>query len=482
MTQNAIDRTRLFVAGAWRDAARGRTRPVLNPATDGVVGYVAHADLVDIQDAALAARDGFLVWRDTSAYDRSRIIRRAAQLLRERAPDIARSITVQQGKPIAEATAEVTAAADLFDWFSDEGQRLYGRIVPSREGPGTQQYVTKQPVGPVAAFTPWNFPLTQLARKIGPALSAGCSVVVKAPEETPAAPAAVVQAFSDAGLPAGVLNLLFGEPAEIASELIQHDVIRKVSFTGSTAVGKRLSEIAGRHVKRLTMELGGHAPVIVAEDADVAAAARMMAAAKFRNAGQICIAPSRFLVHESLKPAFAEAFVDQARAIVLGDGLEPHVTMGPLANRRRLQAMEALTADAVARGARLLLGGDRIGAVGNFWSPTVLLDVPCDARIFNEEPFGPIVALRGFTSLDDAVEEANRLPYGLAAYGFSRSMATIEALRRRLEVGMLWINTAARAPAEMPFGGVKESGYGSEGGPEALMEYVTARTATIKLV
>jgi succinate-semialdehyde dehydrogenase/glutarate-semialdehyde dehydrogenase len=335
-------------------------------------------------------------------------------------------------------------------------------------------------VGPVAAFTPWNFPINQVVRKVGAALAAGCSILVKAPEETPAAPAALVKAFADAGIPPGVLQLVYGTPAEISSYLIPHPVIRKVTFTGSIPVGKQLAALAGQHMKRVTMELGGHAPVIVCEDADIALAVKTAGAAKFRNAGQVCISPTRFLVHQSIAKDFAQALADHARGLKVGDGLADGTQMGPLANSRRIDAMTSFTEDALSKGAKLLAGGQRIGDAGNFWQPTILADVPREAKVFNDEPFGPVAAIRPFQALEEAIAEANRLPMGLAGYAFTKSLRNSDLLARKLEVGMLWINMPAMPSAEMPFGGVKDSGYGSEGGPEALEAYLNSRAVAIQ--
>ena len=471
--------TQLYIDGRWQDAADGRTLAVHNPATGQEIGRVAHASRADLDLALAAAQKGFETWRDTTPAERSKIMRKAAGLLRERATDIARLLTQEQGKPLAEARVEVMAAGDIIEWFAEEGFRVYGRIVPSRGNLALRQMVLKDPVGPVAAFTPWNFPINQVVRKVGAALAAGCSMLVKAAEETPASPAELIRAFADAGLPPGVLGLVYGTPAEISSYLVPHPVIRKITFTGSTPVGKQLAAMAGQHMKRVTMELGGHAPVIVAEDADVALAVKSAGGAKFRNAGQVCISPTRFLVHESLKDEFASAFAAHARSLKVGDGLGEGVQMGPLANPRRLVAMAEFTADAVNRGAELLAGGERIGSSGNFWQPTVLANVPLDARVFNEEPFGPMAAIRTFSRLEDAIAESNRLPYGLASYAFTRSLKNADLLSRRLEVGMLWINMPAMPSAEMPFGGVKDSGYGSEGGPEALEAYLNVRSVAV---
>jgi succinate-semialdehyde dehydrogenase/glutarate-semialdehyde dehydrogenase len=470
--------TRLLIDGQWRDALDGRTLGVLNPATDEQIGRVAHASIADLDLALAAAERGFQAWRRTPAIERAKIMRRAAALMRERADGIAPLLTQEQGKPLPEAKMETLAAADIIEWFADEGLRVYGRIVPARNLAATQM-VLKDPVGPVAAFTPWNFPINQVVRKAAAALATGCSILIKAAEETPAAPAALVRAFVDAGVPAGVIGLVYGTPAEISSYLIAHPVIRKITFTGSTPVGKQLAALAGQHMKRVTMELGGHAPVVVCEDADVELAVKASAAAKFRNAGQVCISPTRFLVHESVRTDFAAALARYAAGLKVGDGLAGGTQMGPLANPRRIAAMTELMQDAVARGATVAAGGERIGSAGNFFAPTVLTDVPLDARVFNDEPFGPVAAIRGFNTMDEAIAEANRLSFGLAGYAFTRSLKHAHLLAHELQVGMLYINQPATPSAEMPFGGVKDSGYGTEGGPEALDAYLNTRAVTV---
>ncbi|WP_457336803.1 NAD-dependent succinate-semialdehyde dehydrogenase [Rhizobacter sp. P5_C2] len=473
--------TRLLIDNQWVDATGGKTLDVLNPATGAPIGKVAYASIADLDRALAATQRGFETWRVTPAHERANVMRRAAVLLRERADGIARLMTQEQGKPLAEARVEVMAGADIIDWFADEGRRVYGRIVPSRNL-NAQQLVLKEPVGPVAAFTPWNFPINQIVRKLGAALASGCSFLVKAPEETPASPAALLATFVDAGIPAGVLGLVFGNPAEISAYLIPHPVIRKVTFTGSTPIGKELAALAGRHMKRVTMELGGHAPVIVADDADVALAVKAAGGAKFRNAGQVCISPTRFLVHSSVKAEFSQALVAHAQKLKLGDGLAEGTTLGPLANARRLGAMAKVVDDARKRGATVATGGERVGSSGNFFAPTVLVDVPLDADVFNNEPFGPVAAIRTFETLDEAITEANRLPFGLAGYAFTRSIKTAHQLAQRLELGMLWINQPAAPVAEMPFGGVKDSGYGTEGGPEAMEAYLVTKSVSIMAV
>jgi succinate-semialdehyde dehydrogenase/glutarate-semialdehyde dehydrogenase len=470
--------TRLYIDGQWCDAASGKTLPVLNPASGQEIGRVAHAGIADLDRALAAAQRGFEAWRDTPALERSAVMRRAAALMRERAGEIGRLMTLEQGKPVGEAKIEAMSAAETIEWFAEEGRRVYGRIVPSRAF-GVQQNVLKSPVGPVAAFTPWNFPINQVVRKLSAALATGCSMIVKAPEETPASPAALIQAFIDAGLPAGVVGLIYGNPAEISSYLIAHPVIRKITFTGSTPVGKQLAALAGTHMKRATMELGGHAPVIVAEDADIDLAIKCAGGAKFRNAGQVCISPTRFLVHNSVRAEFTAKLAAHAKSLKVGDGLAEGTTMGPLANERRLTAMAQVVEDALAKGATVAAGGERIGSVGNFFAPTVLDQVPLEASVFNNEPFGPVAAVRGFDTLDEAIAEANRLPFGLAGYAYTRSLKNAHQLAQRLELGMLWINQPALPWAEMPFGGVKDSGYGSEGGPEALEPYLNTKAVSV---
>ncbi|MEO7549274.1 MAG: NAD-dependent succinate-semialdehyde dehydrogenase [Ramlibacter sp.] len=471
--------TQLFINGEWQDAADGKSLAVFNPATGKEIGRVAHAGTADLDRALDAAQKGFEKWRDMPAIERNKIMRKAAGLMRERAAAIGALLTQEQGKPLAEAKGEAMAAADIIEWFADEGLRVYGRIVPSRFNLATRQMVLKDPVGPVAAFTPWNFPINQVVRKMAAALATGCSMIVKAPEETPAAPAELIRAFQDAGLPAGVLGLVYGNPADISNYLIPHPVIRKITFTGSTPVGKQLAALAGKHMKRVTMELGGHAPVIVCDDADIALAVKSAGAAKFRNAGQVCIAPTRFLVHESISKDFAAAMVKYTEGLKVGDGAAEGTTMGPLANPRRLTAMAEFTEDAVKQGATVATGGSRIGDTGNFWQPTIFTDMPLNSRMFNDEPFGPMAGIRNFNTLDEAITESNRLAFGLAGYAFTKSLKNADLLARKVEVGMLWINMPAMPSAEMPFGGVKDSGYGSEGGPEAMDAYLNARAVSI---
>src|SRR5437016_633774 len=467
----------LHIDGAWCKGAGGKSEPVLNPATGDPIGDVPHAEKADLDRALAAADKGFRAWRKVSAFDRYKLMRKAADILRSRADDIAAVMTMEQGKPLIEAKGETLVGADVIYWFAEDGRRAYGRVVPGRAD-CVYQLVVKEPVGPVAAFTPWNFPINQSVRKISAALAAGCSIIIKGPEETPASCAALVQAYLDAGLPAGVVNLVFGVPATISEYLIPHPTIRKISFTGSTSVGKHLAMLAGKHMKRVTMELGGHAPAIVFEDADVDAAAKILSANKFRNAGQVCVSPTRFLVHENIYEPFVDKFVKAAKSLKVGDGLDKDTRMGPLANARRIDAMERFIADAKQKGAKVATGGNRIGNKGFFFEPTVLTDVPNDARIMNEEPFGPIAPIAPFKDFDSVVSEANRLPYGLAAYAYTRSAKTAAAIGSAVETGMISINHHGLALPEVPFGGVKDSGYGSEGGSEAIEGYLVTKFVT----
>lgn len=464
----------LYINGHWREGAEARKLPVRNPATGEVMGDLACAETADLEEVAEAANRGFEVWRKISAFDRYKMMRKAAQLLRDRVESVAQLMTLEQGKPLAEARMEVMAGADTIDWFAEEGRRAYGRVIPARQM-DVYQLVIKEPVGPVAAFTPWNFPINQIVRKLAAALAAGCSIIVKAPEETPASPAELIRAFIDAGVPAGVVNLVYGDPAHISTYLIAHPAIRKISFTGSTPVGKQLAAMAGQHMKRMTMELGGHAPVIVFNDADIALAAKTMAASKFRNAGQVCVSPTRFLVQEGAFNEFVDQFVMHAEKLKVGNGMEAGINMGPLANPRRMSAMQNLVADAAQKNGKLKTGGKALGTAGNFWAPTVLTELPLSARAMTEEPFGPMALINPFKTFDDAVQEANRLPFGLAAYAWTRSARTAQQIAASVETGMITINHLGLGMPETPFGGVKDSGYGSEGGTEALEAYLNPK-------
>jgi len=457
----------LFIDGEWLSDDGRRTQPVANPATEEVIGELPHASVADLDRALAAAERGFAVWRATPPHERAKVLKRAADLLRERAADVARNATLESGKPIVESRVEVGMAADTLEWYAEEGRRAYGRVLPQR-APGMRLTVLKEPIGPVAAFAPWNFPLGNPARKPGAALGAGCSVIMKPAEETPASGLAVARALVDAGLPRGVLGIVFGIPADVSTHLLASPVIRKVSFTGSTQVGKHLVKLASEGMKRTTMELGGHAPVIVFEDVDVDPVLDLSVAAKFRNAGQVCVSPTRFYVHERIYQSFVDGFARRAAALPVGDGCIETNRMGPLVSARRLSAIQAMIDDAREHGATVQSGGERLRSPGYFWAPTVLSDVPDTARIMNEEPFGPVAVIKPFHTYEEVIREANRLPYGLAAFAFTKSARHVNLLGEQLEAGMVGINSYLISVPESPFGGMKESGHGSEMGVEGL--------------
>ena len=463
-----------YIDGNWVKPTGSKAQDVVNPSTSKAIGEIGHASKADLDKALAAADKGFKTWRKVSSFERGKILRKAADLVRERADEIAKVLTQEQGKVLMEAKMEVMSAGDIIDWYSAEGQRAYGRIIPARAD-GVRNLVIQEPVGPVAAFTPWNFPVTQAVRKIAAALAAGCSIIIKCPEETPGSPIGLVKAFADAGVPAGVLNLVYGVPAEISEYLIPHPVIRKVSFTGSVPVGKHLNALAASHMKRATMELGGHSPVLVFDDADVEGAAKLMGGFKYRNAGQVCVSPTRFFVHDKVYDNFVGRFIDIAKKVKVGDGLDPTSRMGPLANARRVNAIEAFVADAQEKGAKVEAGGKRIGNQGNFYEPTVLTDVPDNARIMNEEPFGPVAVMLRFKETDDVLERAKKLPFGLASYAFTKNAKTAGKVADALESGMVTINHFGIALPETPFGGVKDSGFGHEGGTEGLQVYMQTK-------
>ena len=465
---------RLHIDGEWLDGTGRAGEDVINPANGKVLGRLPHASPADLDRALAAAARGFAAWRATSPYERAKVLIKAADLIRARAEDIARTLTQEQGKILGEARVEVLTTADIVQWFAEEGRRSYGRLIPGRSA-GLRQIVVQEPVGVVAAFTPWNFPTLTPARKIGAALGAGCAIIIKASEETPGSCVELVRCLVEAGLPKGALNLVFGVPAEVSERLIRAPEVRKVSFTGSVPVGKHLAKLAAEGMKRATMELGGHAPVVVFDDVDPERTAEIAAAGKFRNAGQVCISPTRFFVQEGVYRKFVSRFVDVAKGLRLGDGLEQGTQMGPLANPRRLDAMESLVADARQRHATVAAGGQRRGNQGFFFEPTVLTDVPEEARVMNDEPFGPIAPIVPFKTFEEVVARANRLPFGLAAYAFAGSQRTATAIGDALESGMVGVNTLGISTPETPFGGVKESGYGHEGGIEGLEAYMSRK-------
>jgi succinate-semialdehyde dehydrogenase/glutarate-semialdehyde dehydrogenase len=457
----------LFIGGEWLAGDGRKTSPVINPATEEVIGQLPHASKADLDRALAEAERGFKVWRAMFPDQRAKILKKTADLMRERAEEIARIATTESGKSIHETRVEVQMSANIFEWFAEEGRRAYGRVLPQR-APGTRLAIVKEPVGVVAAFAPWNFPIGNPARKIGAALGAGCSCILKPAEETPASGLAVAKCLVDAGLPAGVLSIVYGVPAEISEYLVKSPIVRKVSFTGSIPVGKQLMKLAAEGMKRTTMELGGHAPVLVFDDVDVDKVLDACAIAKYRNAGQVCVSPTRFYVHEKIYNKFVEGFAARAKAVPVGDGIEEKNRMGPLVHARRMAAIDSLVDDAKKSGAKLQAGGARLKSPGYFYAPTVLSDVPDTARIMNEEPFGPVAVINSFTDYDAVIQQANRLPYGLAAFAFTNSAHRAKLVGEQLEAGMVGVNTFQISVPESPFGGVKESGHGSEEGIEGL--------------
>lgn len=468
----AYDPLYLFIDGEWITAQGRATAAVVNPATGQEIGQVPLATADDLDHALEVARLSFEQWRQTVPDQRAKILKRAADLILERAPQIAAQMTLEEGKPLHESLDEVTRAAEYFEWFAESARRIDGRVVPANR-PGVLQLVKRQAIGPVAAFTPWNFPAITPARKLSAALAAGCSVVLKPGEESPSTALALARALDDAGLPKGVLQIVFGVPDQVSSQLIASPIIRKVTFTGSVPIGRLLSARAAEGVKPITLELGGHGPVLVFADADIEKAAVEGVANRFRGTGQVCISSTRFLIQRDAYPRFVERFVAATKALKIGDGMDPHTQVGPLANPRQLAKMEQLIADAVEKGARVLAGGEALPGEGFFFQPTVLAEVPMNARVMHEEPFGPIAVLMPFDELSDGLKEANRLPYGLSAYAFTSSARTAIDVADGLEAGMIGINQYRIVATELPFGGMKESGHGSEGGIEGIEHYLT---------
>ncbi len=467
----------LYIDGEWRKTADDL--PVVNPATEDEIGRLPHADQSDLDDALTAAENGFRAWRQVAPVERANVLLKAAALMRERQDEIATAITTEHGKPFPQARLEVIRGCEFFEWDAGEATRTYGRVIPSAQG--VRYVVHHQPIGIVAAFSPWNFPMSQPCRKVAGAIAAGCSIILKAAEETPAGALHIARALHDAGLPPGVLNMVFGTPAEISNYLIRQEPVRLVAFTGSTGVGRRLTTLASEFMTPVLMELGGHAPVIVCEDTDVEAAAISGAVRKMRNAGQVCTSPTRFFVHERIFDEFTDVFVRRAAATIVGNGFEPGVEMGPLANERRPPALASLVEDAVARGAELRTGGSRWGDKGYFFEPTVLANVPDDAEVMQEEPFGPLAVINPIGSLDEGIAMANSVPYGLAAYGFTNRSDYADRMVEGIEAGNVSINTLEASLPETPFGGVKSSGYGREGGTEGLHNYMTVKNVSHSL-
>jgi succinate-semialdehyde dehydrogenase / glutarate-semialdehyde dehydrogenase len=463
----------LYVDGIWKSADGS---PILNPADESVLGTVPHATREDLDNAVAAAERGFKVWSRTSPSKRAEVILNAARLMRERVEDMGITMTLEQGKPLAQSRLEIIRGCEILEWDAQEGRRLYGRVIPSESG--IRHTVLRQPVGVVAAFSPWNFPMSSPARKVGGALAAGCSIILKASEETPGGAYQLVRAFADAGLPPGVLNLVFGVPADISSYLISQPAVRLLTFTGSVPVGKKLAALASENMKPAIMELGGHSPVIVCDDVDPENVAQISVMGKTRNSGQVCVSPTRFFIEDAIFDHFSEAFSQAAAAIKVGNGLDPNVQMGPVANNRRIAAMEDFVADARAKGAKITNGGSRIGNRGYFYPLTVISDATDDLRAMREEPFGPIALLSRVKSFEEAIEKANSVSYGLAGYAFTNSAKKACALSEQVDVGTLSINHLTASYAETPFGGVKDSGFGREGGIEGLQGYTVVKNVS----
>lgn len=467
----------LYIDGEFLGGEGRQDEPVVNPADGSVVGRLPHATKADLDRALQAAERAFASWRQSSPMERGSILRKVGELSRQRAEAIARGITLDMGKPIAEARAEVMACADHCDWHAEECRRIYGRVILPRL-PNVRQLVLREPVGVCVGFTPWNFPFNQAIRKISAAIGAGCSIVLKGPEDAPSAVVAIARAFHDAGLPPGVLNIVWGVPHEVSDHLIRSPVVRKVSFTGSVPVGKQLASLATSHMKRITMELGGHSPVIVFDDADIDLSARLLANFKFRNAGQVCLSPTRFFVQEKVYDRFVAAFMDHVRAIRVGPGIDPESTMGPLAHERRITQMEAFVTDARERGGTVEMGGERIGDRGSFFAPTVVTGLADDALLMTSEPFGPLAPMARFKTTEEVLRRANSLPFGLSSYVFTTSTKNALAAQNGIEAGIVNINHWGQALPETPLGGVKESGIGSEGGAETFDAYLVTKFVT----
>ncbi|ARP97085.1 NAD-dependent succinate-semialdehyde dehydrogenase [Bordetella genomosp. 13] len=467
----------LYIDGEFVGGDGRKSQDVINPATQEVLGQLPHATEADLDRALAAAQRAFETWKRTSPMERAAILRKVADLSRQNAKEIGRNMTMDQGKPLAEAVGEIMACSEHVDWHAEECRRIYGRVIPPRN-PDVRQFVVREPVGVCAAFTPWNFPYNQAIRKIAAAVGAGCTIVLKGPEDSPSAVMAIARMFHDAGLPKGVLNIVWGEPAKISDYLIRSPIVRKVSFTGSVPVGKQLAALAGAHMKRVTMELGGHSPVLVFDDADVDRAAQMLAKFKIRNAGQVCVSPTRFYVQKGAYEQFLAKFTEVLKGIRVGDGLEAGVEMGPLAHERRVPAMAKFVEDARKHGGKIVLGGDAPSGKGFFFSPTVVTDIPDDSMLMTEEPFGPVAPVVRFDDTDEVLKRANSLPFGLSSYVFTNSLQTATKVSNALEAGMVNINHFGSALAETPFGGIKDSGIGSEGGQETFDGYLVTKFIT----
>lgn len=482
MVTATADLRRMFIEGKWCEADDGRTLGVINPATEEVLSDVAYGGRAETRQALEAAQRAMPGWMKLSAWDRSKVLKKTAELMRERCDAIARTMTTEQGKPLAESKSEILHSADTFEWFGEEGKRAYGQVIPNSL-PGKRHMTIKHPVGVVAAISPWNFPITLQARKIAPALAAGCTVVSRPASQTPLCLIQVFECMVDAGLPPGVANLVIGPAQEMADEFLQNPICRKISFTGSTEVGKQLMRGVADQMKRISLELGGHAPFIVFPDADPEAVAKAAVVGKFRNNGQVCISPSRFFVHKEVEKKFTDAAVAFARNLKLGNGLDPGVEVGPMFEKRALDHTIELVEDAKRRGAKVLTGGKRCDRFdrGYFFEPTVITNLSPDANLMSEEPFAPVMPLLDFNKIDDVIRVANNTRYGLAAYVFTNDLTVTWRMAEGLEAGIIGINDPVPATPQCPFGGMKESGLGRELAHEGLEAYLETKYVSIKL-
>jgi succinate-semialdehyde dehydrogenase/glutarate-semialdehyde dehydrogenase len=472
----------LYIDGQWIDASNGKRMAVINPATEETIAEVAFGTRDDCRRAIAAAKQAMVGWAKLTSWERGKVLKKTADLMRERADALARTLTMEQGKPVAEAKAEVLHSADTFEWFGEEGKRAYGQVIPN-SAPGKRHLTIKHPVGVVGAIGPWNFPITLQARKIAPALAAGCTIVCKPASQTPLSLVGVFDCLIEAGLPKGVANLVIGPAQEIADEFIENRDVRKISFTGSTAVGKQLMRAAAGQVKRLSLELGGHAPFIVFPDADPEAVAKAAVIGKFRNNGQVCISPSRFFVHKDVQKRFTEVAVESARALKVGNGLEPGIEVGPMFEKKAMDNTIGLVQDAAGKGAKILTGGKRDDRFdrGYFFQPTILTGVTPEAKLMTDEPFAPVMPLLDFSKLDDVIAAANNTVYGLAAYVFTNDITVMWKMAEGLEAGIIGMNDPVPATPQCPFGGMKESGLGRELAHEGLEAYLETKYVSLKL-
>jgi succinate-semialdehyde dehydrogenase/glutarate-semialdehyde dehydrogenase len=470
----SYEKLELLINGKWKMGSENKAEPVINPATNEVIGDLPHASKKDLDEALESNLEAFKLWKKESPLNRQKIIENACRNLESKFDQVATNLTIEMGKPIAEAKGELAVGLDVLRWYGEEGKRAYGRIVPSRMS-NMSQTVIKEPIGPVIAFVAWNFPVMNVVRKIGGALAAGCTITIKPSEETPGTAIAIGRAFMDAGLPPGVLNIVFGVPSEVSEHLCGSKIPRKLSFTGSIPVGKHLQKLAADNMIRCTMELGGHSPLMVFDDTDIDMAAKISVAGKFRNAGQVCVSPTRFLVQDTVKEQFIRAVINETNKIKVGNGLDDGINMGPLIAERRIDIMKDFVNDAVENGANIEMGGNRMNLEGSFFAPTILTNVSDNTKIMNEEPFGPLLPIDTFNSVDEVIDRANRLDFGLASYAFSNDPKIVSFLKSEIQAGLLAVNSTVVSTPETPFGGIKQSGYGSEGGIEGLDAFLVTR-------